>query len=167
MNPIFKVAAAVMTFCCSTLLTAQTWEDFVDVDALLACKCELILDPVCVDLGVGMTFPAPNACVAECLALPVVEGVLNHVRCLVDLRSKYDTQNSNVGAGGFFLNQYPARDRTRDRTSLATDRAFSAPLARASSIWALSAMSSWKRARSSANPSTRASSNAFLAWPHP
>ena len=74
MNPIFKVAAAVMTFCCSTLLTAQTWEDFVDVDALLACECELNLDPVCVDLGVGMTFPAPNACVAECLALPVVEG---------------------------------------------------------------------------------------------
>lgn len=269
----------------------------MDVDALLACECELNLDPVCVDLGVGMTFPAPNACVAECLALPVVEGgecmnpealdfwlaffeidpsdvegiddveelleelfedLLNDAEddaedddwndwfegdsldtdslegdwhpgghhhgghhggncsadnddddeeeddaeveevmgcmaedacnynpeatvedescdftsCLVFgcddvMACKYDTRNSNVGAGGFFLCQYPALDRTRDRTSLATGRAFSAPLARASSIWALSAMSSWKRARSSANPSTRASSNAFLAWPHP
>ena len=115
-------------------------------------------------IGLGEAKARPRDGQGEC---PFEEGVLNHVRCLVDLRSKYDTQNSNVGAGGFFLNQYPARDRTRDRTSLATARAFSAPLARASSIWALSAMSSWKRARSSANPSTRASSNAFLAWPHP
>ena len=74
MKQLNTLVAAIATFCCSTLLHAQTLEDLVNLDALLACECELVLEPVCVDLGVGVTFPAPNACVAECLALPIVEG---------------------------------------------------------------------------------------------
>ena len=74
MKQLNTFVAAIATFCCSTLLQAQTLEDLVNLDALLACECELVLEPVCVDLGVGVTFPAPNACVAECLALPIVEG---------------------------------------------------------------------------------------------
>jgi hypothetical protein len=74
MKQLSILVAAIATFCCSTLLQAQTLDDLVNLDALLACECELVLEPVCVDLGVGVTFPAPNACVAECLALPIVEG---------------------------------------------------------------------------------------------
>jgi len=74
MKQLSTLFAAIATFCCSTLLQAQTLDDLVNLDALLACECELVLEPVCVDLGVGVTFPAPNACVAECLALPIVEG---------------------------------------------------------------------------------------------
>ena len=74
MKQLSTLVAAIATFCCSTLLQAQTLDDLVNLDALLACECELVLEPVCVDLGVGVTFPAPNACVAECLALPIVEG---------------------------------------------------------------------------------------------
>lgn len=74
MKQLSTLVAAIATFCCSTLLQAQTLDDLVNLDALLACECELVLEPVCVDLGVGVTFPAPNACVAECLSLPIVEG---------------------------------------------------------------------------------------------
>ena len=74
MKQLSTLVAAIATFCCSTLLQAQTLDDLVNLDVLLACECELVLEPVCVDLGVGVTFPAPNACVAECLALPIVEG---------------------------------------------------------------------------------------------
>ena len=61
MKQLNTLVAAIATFCCSTLLHAQTLEDLVNLDALLACECELVLEPVCVDLGVGVTFPAPNA----------------------------------------------------------------------------------------------------------
>jgi hypothetical protein len=74
MKQLSTLGAAIATFCCTTLLQAQTLDDLINLDALLACECELVLEPVCVDLGVGVTFPAPNACVAECLALPIVEG---------------------------------------------------------------------------------------------
>jgi hypothetical protein len=74
MKQLSTLVAAIATFCCTTLLQAQTLDDLINLDALLACECELVLEPVCVDLGVGVTFPAPNACVAECLALPIVEG---------------------------------------------------------------------------------------------
>ena len=74
MKQLTLTFAAIATFCCSTLLQAQTLDQFIDLDALIACDCELVLEPVCVDLGMDMTFPAPNACVAECLGLPVVDG---------------------------------------------------------------------------------------------
>jgi hypothetical protein len=74
MKQLTLTLAAIATFCCSTLLQAQTLDQFIDLDALIACDCELVLEPVCVDLGMDMTFPAPNACVAECLGLPVVDG---------------------------------------------------------------------------------------------
>lgn len=61
MKQLSTLVEAIATFCCSPLLQAQTLDDLVNLDALLACECELVLEPVCVDLGVGVTFPAHSS----------------------------------------------------------------------------------------------------------
>jgi hypothetical protein len=53
-------------------LSAQPNQDF-DLDALLDCDCELVLEPVCVNVGLDMLIPFPNACIAECLGFDVLE----------------------------------------------------------------------------------------------
>jgi hypothetical protein len=40
MKPLRLTMAAIVTFCCSTLLQAQTLDALFDIDALLACDCE-------------------------------------------------------------------------------------------------------------------------------
>jgi len=59
MKQLSTLVAAIATFCCSTLLQAQTLDDLVNLDALLACECELVLEPVCVDLGEGLKATTP------------------------------------------------------------------------------------------------------------